>query len=476
MPGLRANGPVAYITLAVASVLALAIYWPGLDSPFMGDDYRYLLASRDMSWGSFLHDAWLPWVEREASEVSKDHWRPLSWTYFRVQYQFFGDEPIGYHLTSFAAHLAGIVMVWLLARRLVKDTAGVAIATLVFAVHPAGFETVTWISALSLAAFPLALAGWLAFIVAVQAPEPARRRRYHALALALFAAALLNRETAIAVFPAMGLWYLLVHQRASLRSARAYRPLVPYVALAIAYLLANSWFFTVSDEQQLSADLDAFRRTWFYVKQALLPTTYEGAALVARIQQALGLVVLVTPLVALAARRWLLVALSLGFLASLVPYGLFSVGFGPRYFYFPSAFFALALGAAAAELWPFVVRPGGERRVGALAATGVAVIAVGVAAVGLNRVDRWVDQGPAQEQRWIDDLRRVHPELPDGGTLYVTNVPFHMALLNGYVVEPTVAYLYPGGTHKVQVFFRADLEDVRPWLEPDDRLFVFGEQ
>lgn len=476
MPGLRVKNPVAYITLAFASVMALVIYWPGLDSPFMGDDYRYLLASRDMSWGDFLHDAFLPWVDRETSEVSKDHWRPFSWTYFRLQYQVFGDERIGYHLTSFAAHLAGIVMVWLLARRLKIATPGVIAATVIFAVHPAGFETVTWISALSLAAFPLALGGWLAFVVAVEAPEPARRRRYHGLALLLFIIALLNRETAIAAFPAMGSWYLLVHQRARLRSPRSYWPLVPYVALAVAYILANSWFFTVSGEQKLSADLDAVRRTWFYVKQALLPTTYEGSVLVARVQQALGLVVLFTPVAALATRRWLLVALSCGFLASLVPYGLFNVGFGPRYFYFPSAFLALALGAAVAELWPFAVRLGGERRVFGLATTGLVGIAVGVAAIGMNRVDRWVDQGPGQEQRWIDDLRRIHPELPDGGTLYVTNLPFHMALLDGYVVQPTVAYLYPGGTRKVQIFFRVDLESVRPWLEPDDRLFVFGEE
>ena len=476
MPGLRGSNSVAFITVAFASALALVIYWPGLDSPFMGDDYRYLLASRDLSWGDFLHDAFLPWVEREASEVSKDHWRPLSWTYFRVQYQLFGDERIGYHLTSFAAHLAGIVMVWLLARRLRIATPGAIAATLVFAVHPAGFESVTWISALSLVGFPLALAGWFVFIGAVQAPDPSIRLRYHALALALFTVALLNRETAVAALPAMGFWYLLVHQRASLRFPRAYLPLVPYVALAIAYILANSWFFTVSGDQKLSADLEAVRRTWFYVKQGLLPTSYDGSVLVTRVQQALGLAILVTPLVALAARRWLLLALSLGFLASLVPYGMFSVGFGPRYFYFPSAFLALALGAAAAELWPFAARLGGERRAAAMMAPGLAVIALGVAAIGMNRVDRWVDQGPGQEQRWIDDLRRVHPELPDGGTLYVTNLPFHMALLDGYVVEPTVAYLYPGGTRKVQVFFRADLEDVRPWLEPEDRLFVFGEQ
>jgi hypothetical protein len=440
----------------------------------MGDDYRYLLASRDMSWGDFLHDAFFPWVEREASEVSKDHWRPLSWTYFRVQYQIFGDERIGYHLTSFAAHLAGIVMVWLLARRLKIATPGAIAATVIFAVHPAGFESVTWISALSLLGFPLALAGWFAFIGAVEATTSAQKMRLHVLALALITVALLNRETASAVFPAMGFWLLLVRERERLRDPRVYLPLAPYFALFVIYTLVSTWFFTVRSDSQLSFDQAAVERGWFYVKQALLPTT-NASILVVRVQQLLGLVVLVMPLAALYTRRWTLLALWLGFLGSVLPYAFFSVGHGPRYFYFPGAFLALALGATAAELWPTASRLLNVNRLQLVATSGLVVAALAVAVVGARRVDRWVEVNPESQQRWIDELLVVHPELPDGGTLYVTNLPMPMAMFFGYVVQPTIQYLYPGGTRKVQVFFRADLEDVRPWLEPEDRLFVFGE-
>jgi hypothetical protein len=51
-----------------------------------------------------------------------------------------------------------------------------------------------------------------------------------------------------------------------------------------------------------------------------------------------------------------------------------------------------------------------------------------------------------------------------------------MSLFFGYVVQPTIQYLYPGETRKVQPFFRKDLEDVRPYIGPKDGLFVFGEQ
>ncbi|GMV86329.1 MAG: hypothetical protein AMXMBFR80_21840 [Dehalococcoidia bacterium] len=474
MAGRRASNPVAFITVAAASILALVIYWPGLDSPFMGDDYRYLLVSRDMPWGDFLHDAFLPWVEPEASEVASDHWRPLSWTYFRLQYQVFGDAPVGYHLTSLAAHFAGIVVVWFLARRLRIATPGAVAATVIFAVHPAGFESVTWIAALSLVGFPLALAGWLAFLAALEASSRARRVRLHALALALIAIALLNRETAAAVFPAMGFWFLLVQRRDRLRDPRACLPLVPYAGLFLVYTLVSTWFFTVRSDEQLSFDRAALDRAWFYVQHALMPTS-NAAEPVIRAQQVLGLVVLAVPFAALSARRWSLLALWLGFLGSLIPYALFSVGYGPRYFYFPGAFLALALGAATVELWPMASRLAGPGRLQMVATSGLVAGALALTVVGARRVDRWVEANPESQQRWIDELLREYPEFPEGGTLYVTNLPFPMAMFFGYVVQPTIQYLYPGEERKVQPFFRENLEDVRPWVGPRDGLFIPGE-
>lgn len=467
---------IALAILAVAAGLALAIYSQAFSSAFYGDDYRYMLASRDMSWAHFLRDAFYPWADPERSTVAGDHWRPLSWLLFRVQYHLFGDEPTGYHLVSFAFHLAGIVMVWLLALRLIRGTIAPLVATVVFAIHPAGFETVTWISALSFAGLPIALAGWLVFVSAVEAKTPRHRWQMHALALALIAVAFLNRETSIVVLPAMGAWYLLDRCRDRLLEPRTYLPLVPYAVLLAVYVLVATWFFTVRSDQQLSVDQGAVERGWFYVRQALLPIGMERYGAPLWVQRALGLAVLAIPFAALAARRWLLLALSLGFLASIVPYALFSVGYGPRYFYFPTAFLALALGAVAAELWPVLTRLAGARPAAVTVAAGLSVAVLAVTVFAYQRVEQWKETTPDVQEQWVKDLRRIHPELPDGGVLYVTNVPFQMGLLLGFVVQPTVDYLYPEGTHRVQIFYRVNLEDVRPYIGPNDRLFVFGEQ
>ncbi|MEP7215488.1 MAG: glycosyltransferase family 39 protein [Anaerolineaceae bacterium] len=466
---------MAIATLAVAFGLAFAVYGPALRSAFLGDDYIYLLSARDMPLSDYLRAALVPGTDPGRLILAEHYWRPLSFLLSRGLYELFGNAPTGYHIVSLGIHLAGIVMVWLLAQRLIRHLAATAVATVTFAIHPAGFESITWISALNSAALPLALGGWLAFVSAVESDGRRGSYRNHAFAVFLIALSLGFRETGAVVLPAMGFWYLLVVKRDRLHEARTYLALTPYAALVVLYLLTSTAFFTDRSGDLLSVGSAALRRTWYYARQALMPTDLTSPWSVVRLQQGLGLVVLATPLVALIGRRWLLLALSLGFLASLVPFGLFNVGYGARYFYMPSAFFALAAGAAVVEVWPLVVRFL-DARMTKVAATGVAVVVLAATVVGNRRVDRWANGEPASEQRWVDDLRRNYPDLPDGGTLYVTNLPFAMALIDGYVVEPTVAYLYPGGTHHVQIFYRVDLEAVRPWLEPRDRLFVFGEQ
>lgn len=472
MPSLRWRRFVPVTVVTVALLAALFEYLPALDSPFLGDDYIYLIASRDMPLGDYVRASLDPGADPGRLIIAQDYWRPLTFLTFRGMYPLFGDTPIGYHLVNFGIHAAGIVTIWLLASRLIRKQAAAAVTAFAFAVHPAGFESVTWISALNSAGLPLALGGWLAFAIAV---EGCGARRWHMLSLVLIALALGFRETAAVVLPAMGVWYLLVPARNRLRERRTYHTFWPYLALFGVYLLVSTRFFTEESGRLLSADLAAVRQTWFYVKQALLPMTPFDSPLLDRLQQLLGVVVLLVPAAALLARRWLLLALWSGFLLSLLPHGAFNLGVGPRYFYFPSAFLALAIGALVAELWPAILRALDVRLATAGAAVGLAVVVTFVALVGNRRIERWSHDYPGREQRWVDELRQLHPVLPDGGTLYATNVPFAIGILGGYALDPTVAYYYPEGTHRVVMFNRVDLESVRPWLEPRDRLFVFGE-
>ena len=104
-----------FLPLAAALIAAIVAYWPALNSPFLGDDYLLLLASRDMPWPDFLRSTLDPGADPGLLRLSANYWRPLSFLTFRVLYIVAGDHTLPYHLFNLTAHLAAVVLVPVLA-------------------------------------------------------------------------------------------------------------------------------------------------------------------------------------------------------------------------------------------------------------------------------------------------------------------------------------------------------------------------
>ncbi|MGE0600959.1 MAG: glycosyltransferase family 39 protein [Dehalococcoidia bacterium] len=448
---------------------------PALRSPFYGDDYLLLLASRDMSWLDFLRATWDPGADPGLLRLSETYWRPLSFLTFRLVYPLFGDHPMPYHLLMLGIHCAAIVLVWTLAWRLIKNQAGASVATVVFALHPAGFESVAWISAINSAALPLALGGWLAFERAVRSDSPEARRRALILSLVLMALALAYRETVIVIPAAMLLWYLIVEVQTGWRRREVF-VLAGSQLMLLALFLGFSGIFSDSGGRSvIQLDGEVPKVWWYYGKQALYPSVPEHGSTAFRLQQLLGLGLLLVPVVALVRRQWLIVAFGAGFFASLVPYAMFNLGFGPRYFYFPSILFALMAGAVIAATAPEI-----ERRVSRSTAVPASLAAAGAACLlfmvlGYNRTGEWVETKPDVHQRWVDQVKEQYPQLPDNGGLFVVDTPFALAFFDAYVLRPTVAYIYPNGEHPVFVIDQEHIEYAKSVMKPGDRMFIFEE-
>ncbi|MDD5365412.1 MAG: tetratricopeptide repeat protein [Gallionellaceae bacterium] len=115
-------------------------------------------------------------------------------------------DPAGFHAVNILLHLVNVALVWRLSRHLPvpagwedepRQQRVRILATLLFAVQPIQTESVTYVSGRSMdlmAAFGLAgLLCWL------EAPTRMRPRYWQALALLLFAAAILTKEVAVAL-------------------------------------------------------------------------------------------------------------------------------------------------------------------------------------------------------------------------------------------------------------------------------------
>jgi hypothetical protein len=74
---------------------------------------------------------------------------PLTWLSFAVDYQIWGREPFGYHLTNLLLHLANTLLVLVLVREILRDrfqyaTAAALLTAAIFGVHPLRVESVAW--------------------------------------------------------------------------------------------------------------------------------------------------------------------------------------------------------------------------------------------------------------------------------------------------------------------------------------------
>jgi tetratricopeptide (TPR) repeat protein len=200
-------GPLAIVLLAVALLSAVLAYAPGLDSPFLFDDKRYVHDN------ATLLQLWPPgWIHAGTQET-----RPLTNLSFALDVAAFGPEARGHHLVNLALHLASVLLLFLLVRSL-RPSVGLAgardggltaaVAAMILALHPAHSTSVLYIQGRpGLLSTVFALAAMLAAATAIERWERPRHRAWRTLTVALAVAlAALAKETG-AVVPALVLLY-----------------------------------------------------------------------------------------------------------------------------------------------------------------------------------------------------------------------------------------------------------------------------
>ena len=74
-------------------------------------------------------------------------WLPTKTLSYALDYAFWGLDPRGYHATNVLLHVLASVLVFLVARRLLRSRLWAATAAVLFALHPVHVEAVAWVSA-----------------------------------------------------------------------------------------------------------------------------------------------------------------------------------------------------------------------------------------------------------------------------------------------------------------------------------------
>ena len=218
--------PATVFKVLLIIALGFWIYSPAFNGGWLMDDRMYLpnhplLNDPDRFWkiwfapGSFVE------------------YYPIEETVQWMQWQLWGPDTLGYHLTNITLHILNALLVWRLLAKL-----GLKLAWLggvIFLVHPVQVESVTWIAelknTLSLVPFLLAMCAWIDL-------DETRRPADYLQAIGFFLFAMLCKIS-MAPFPALILLYAWwKNGRIVWRDLKS---AAPFLAISIVLILLVQW-------------------------------------------------------------------------------------------------------------------------------------------------------------------------------------------------------------------------------------------
>lgn len=118
------------------------IFWPTLNVGFVSDDYLYHAAFSNTFW-DFLEKTILV---GSGGAMIPEFFRPVGIMSLKLDYSFWGSDPVGFHLTNILLHSLNAVLLFYLAGSFGLRRVGAFAAGLFFGLYPLNSEPVSWIS------------------------------------------------------------------------------------------------------------------------------------------------------------------------------------------------------------------------------------------------------------------------------------------------------------------------------------------
>lgn len=233
--------------LIVASTVL--VYANSLSGAFVFDDTKQIAGNPALrSWSNMLRaftsDVWDFQRGTLTKDIPPPYYRPLFTAYLTLNYQLFGLWEPGWHLMNLLVHTGATVAVYFLVRRLSGDRVPALLAALLFGVHPAHVESVSWISGIP---DPLSALFYIPSLLWYVRYRTGGDKKWLAASVIAYGLSALCKETPLALPIVLIVWEFTrvsgptVREGAS-RQGLSYRirkiipQLIPYAVMAGAYL------------------------------------------------------------------------------------------------------------------------------------------------------------------------------------------------------------------------------------------------
>ncbi|HEY2973888.1 MAG TPA: tetratricopeptide repeat protein [Pyrinomonadaceae bacterium] len=235
--GIFSESRILFLMVA-ATVL---VYANSLGGAFVFDDMTQIVGNPHLhTWSNILRaftsDVWS--FQRgtlSAAAIPLPYYRPLFTTYLTLNYQLFGLWEPGWHLMNLLVHVVATVAVYFLLRRL-SGRLVAALASLIFGLHTAHVESVSWISGIP---DPLAALFYVPSLLWYVRYREEGQKKWLAASVVAFGLAILCKETPLALPLVLCSWELtrpISRPSLALRLKDVVLQMIPYAVVAAAYL------------------------------------------------------------------------------------------------------------------------------------------------------------------------------------------------------------------------------------------------
>lgn len=187
--------------------LPVLIYLPVLQIGFVSDDFSYHSLFKD-SWNLFFRKV----ISLYYGDLKFPFVRPVTFISFEIDYQLWGKQAFGFHLTNILLHAINSTLLFYLFTTLGMRKVAAAIASLFFALYPGHPEAVTWIGG----RFDVLCLTWLLIAMLLWCHARLSGKDFLLVpSVVSFLLAVLSKETALAailIFPLLD-WLLYLQTR-----------------------------------------------------------------------------------------------------------------------------------------------------------------------------------------------------------------------------------------------------------------------
>jgi len=127
-----------YLFLIVAT---LVVYWQVRNHDFVNyDDYEFITDNLLVQSGLTLESI------KSAFKKNWGYWKPLAYLSLMLDYEIYGMDSGGFHMTNLFFHIANALMLFIFLRRITGALWQSAFVAALFALHPLHVESVAWVT------------------------------------------------------------------------------------------------------------------------------------------------------------------------------------------------------------------------------------------------------------------------------------------------------------------------------------------